>query len=195
MCEIDRAAIPQMCGSNLQPELVQKALPLKGLMQCQNLWHQGQPLFLPHQSYKSWISFPHYSFLFFLLLNSSAREEWDVNETFSLEGRRILGQRWGPSQWHPHRLFSFFFLLLTLSPAVTPCGMWQADGNQHCVRAVISPERHKTCRNINKQQAAWQLSLAAMPASGEEGKVRTLGGCCGVEVSSSGFTATQEKTR
>ena len=80
MCEIDRAAIPQMCCSNLQPELVQQASPLKGLMQCQNLWLRGHPLFLPPQSDKSWISFPHYSFLFFLLLNSSAREAWDVSE-------------------------------------------------------------------------------------------------------------------
>lgn len=115
MCEIDRAAIPQMCGSNLQPELVQKALPLKGLMQCQNLWHQGQPLFLPHQSYKSWISFPHYSFLFFFYwIHQQGRNEmWDVNETFSLEGRRILGQRWGPELIRandiPTDCFSFFF--------------------------------------------------------------------------------------
>ncbi|CAK6951094.1 hypothetical protein E3U43_004328%2C partial [Scomber scombrus] len=30
-----------------------------------------------------------------------------------------------------------------------------------------------------------------MPARRDEGKVRTLGGCCAVEVSSSGFTETQ----
>lgn len=88
MCEIDRAAIPQMCWSNLQPELVQQASPLKGLMQCQNLWLRGHPLFLPPQSDKSWISFPHYSFLFFLLLNSSAREPWDVRCEWNIFIRR-----------------------------------------------------------------------------------------------------------
>lgn len=88
MCEIDRPAIPQMCWSNLQPELVQQASPLKGLMQCQNLWLRGHPLFLPPQSDKSWISFPHYSFLFFLLLNSSAREAWDVRCEWNIFIRR-----------------------------------------------------------------------------------------------------------
>lgn len=133
-----------MCWSNLQPALVQQASPLKGLMQCQNLWLWGHPLFLPTQSDKSWIYFPPYPFLFFLLLNSSAREAWDVNETFSLEGRRIpsAGQRQGEphlSQWHPHHFFFFrFFFSHLLFPAVTLGGVRQADWNQHCVRAVIS---------------------------------------------------------
>lgn len=134
MCEIDRAAIPQMCWSNLQPELVQQASPLKGLMQCQNLWLRGHPLFLPPPSDKSWISIPHYSFLFFLLLNSSAREAWDVRCEWNIFIRREENPR---SETRPE-LISFFFLSFLLSLAVTLCGMWQADWNQHCVRAVIS---------------------------------------------------------
>lgn len=66
---------------------------------------------------------------------------WDVNETFSLEGRRILGQRQGRSWSKPMTslpILFFFFLSFLLSLAVTLCGMWQADWNQHCVRAVIS---------------------------------------------------------
>lgn len=70
LCEIDRA-IPQICCSNLQTQLVQLASPLKGLMQCQNLWLRGHPLFLPHQSDKSRISFLtirfSFSFFFFSL--------------------------------------------------------------------------------------------------------------------------------
>lgn len=145
MCEIDRAAIPQMCCSNLQPELVQQASPLKGLMQCQNLWLRGHPLFLPPQSDKSWISFPHYSFLFFLLLNSSAREAWDVRCEWNIFIRREENPR---SETRPELIwandiptnsfFFFFFLSSLLSQAVTLCDMWQADWNQHCVRAVIS---------------------------------------------------------
>lgn len=147
MCEIDREAIPQMCWSNLQPELVQQASPLKGLMQCQNLWLRGHPLFLPPQSDKSWISFPHYSFLFFLLLNSSAREAWDVRCEWNIFIRREENPR---SETRPEPIrandiptvsffFSiFFFLSFLLLPAVTLCGVWQADWNQHCVRAIIS---------------------------------------------------------
>lgn len=146
MCEIDRAAIPQMCWSNLQPELVQQASPLKGLMQCQNLWLRGHPLFLPPQSDKSWISFPHHSFLFFLLLNSSVREAWDVRCEWNIFIRREENPR---SETRPELIWandiptnsffpSFFFLSFLLSPAVTLGGMRQADWNQHCVRAVIS---------------------------------------------------------
>lgn len=200
MCEIDRAAIPQMCWSNLQPELVQQASPLKGLMQCQNLWLRGHPLFLPLQSDKSWISFPRYSFLFFLLLNSSARQAWDgrcVNETFSLEGRRIPGRRRGRSWSEPMTsptilssfLFSIFFVLRTLPSchSLRYVASWLKSAL--CQGRHISG-RHKTCRNINKQQAADSFQ-AAMVARRDEGKVRTLGGCCAVEVSSPGFTETQ----
>lgn len=193
MCEIDRAAIPQMCWSNLQPELVQQASPLKGLMQCQNLWLRGHPLFLPPQSDKSWISFPHYSFLFFLLLNSSAREAWDVNETFSLEERTILGQRQGRSWSEPMTSSpSLFFLSFLLFPAVTHCGMWKADWNQHCVRAVISQKDIKHAETSISNRPLTALRHRCRRGR-DEGKVRTLGGCCTVEVSSSGFTETQER--
>ena len=185
-----------MCWSNLQPALVQQASPLKGLMQCQNLWLWGHPLFLPTQSDKSWIYFPPYSFLFFLLLNSSAREAWDVNETFSLEGRRIPspGQRQGrtssePMTSPPFLFFSFFF---SPPPTFSSChSRWCEAGwlkSALCQGRHIS-ERHKTCRNINKQQAA-DSSQALRLAMGDEGKVRTLGGCLAVEVSSSGFRKT-----
>lgn len=176
-----------MCWSNLQPELVQQASPLKGLMQCQNLWLRGHPLFLARQSDKSRISFPGHSFLLFPSVEFiSAGETWDVNETFSLEGRRIPGQRRGWSQWHPHRFFLspspssffFFFLLsLLLSPAVTSpqnAAGWLKSAL--CQGRHIS-ERHNTCRNINKQQAA-DSSQALTAVRRDEGKVRTLGGCC-----------------
>lgn len=176
MCEIDRAVIPQMCWSNLQPKLVQQTSPLKGLMQCQNLWLRGHPLFLPPQFDKSWISFPTIRFSFFCWIHQQGRQEmWDVNETFSLEGRRILRQRqgrsWSEPMTSPPILFFFypFFVPLAFPPAVSLCGMRWADWNQHCVRAVISLERHKTCRNINKQQAAdsTQAPMAARRDGGE----------------------------
>lgn len=186
-----------MCWSNLQPELVQQASPLKGLMQCQNLWLRGHPLFLPPQSDKSWISFPHHSFLLFLLLNSSVREAWDVRCEWNIFIRREENP-WSETRpdliWAndiPTNSFfpSFFFFLLTF----TSChSLRYAAGwlkSALCQGRHIS-ERHKTCRNINKQQAA-DSSQAPIPARRDEGKVRTLGGCCAVEVSSSGFSETQ----
>lgn len=121
---------------------------------------------------------------------------WDVNETFSLEGRRILGQRQGrswsePMTSQPILSFSlFFFFVLRTFPSchsLRYVASWLKSAL--CQGRHIS-ERHKTCRNINKQQAA-DSSPAPMPARRDEGKVRTLGGCCVVEVSSSGFTETQ----
>ena len=70
-------------------------LPLKGLMQCQNLWLQGQPLFLPRPNltkaeFLSLTIRLSFSPPLLRLLNSAQRarhEMRDVNETFSLEGR------------------------------------------------------------------------------------------------------------
>lgn len=122
---------------------------------------------------------------------------WDVNETFSLEGRRIPGQRRGRSWSEPMTslpilsflLLFFFFVLLTFASCHSRryAAGWLKSAL--CQGRHIS-ERHKTCRNINKQQAA-DSSQAPIPARRDEGKVRTLGGCCAVEVSSSGFTETQ----
>lgn len=136
-----------MCWSNLQPALVQQASPLKGLMQCQNLWLRGHFLFLPTQSDKSCNSFPPYSFLFFLLLNLisqggkehvNLRCEWNI--FIRREESPLVRDKAGPdlSQWHPHRSFLLFFFSVLLSLAVGLCAVWQADWNQHCVRAVIS---------------------------------------------------------
>lgn len=110
-------------------------------MQCQNLWLRGHPLFLPPESDKSWISFPHYSFLFFLLLNSSAREAWDVRCEWNIFIRREENPQ---SETRPKLIWAndiptnSSFLSFLLSPAVTLSGVWEADWNQHCVRAVIS---------------------------------------------------------
>lgn len=116
MCEIDRAAIPQMCWSNLQPELVQQASPLKGLMQCQNLWLRGHPLScLPNLTKAEFLSLTiRFSFFFYWIHQRGRHEMWDVNETFSLEGRRILGQRQGRSWSEPMTsptILSFSFFL------------------------------------------------------------------------------------
>lgn len=186
-----------MWWSNLQPELVQQASPLKGLMQCQNLWLQGHPLFLPPQSDKSWISFPRHSFLFFLLLNSSAREAWDVRCEWNIfirgeENPSVRAEAGANlSQWHPYQFFRFFFFLVLLTFASCHSLRYVASWLKSalCQGRHIS-ERHKTCRNINKQQAT-DSSQAPIPARRNEGKVRTLGGCCAVEVSSSGFSETQ----
>lgn len=185
-----------MCWSNLQPELVQQASPLKGLMQCQNLWLRGHPLFLPPQSDKSWISFPHHSFLLFLLLNSSVREAWDVRCEWNIFIRREENPR---SETRPELIWandiptnSSFPSFLVLLAFASCHSLWYAASwlkSALCQGRHIS-ERHKTCRNINKQQAA-DSSQAPIPARRDEGKVRTLGGCCAVEVSSSGFTETQ----
>lgn len=177
-----------MCWSNLQAELVQQASPLKGLMQCQNLWLRGQPLFLPPQSDKSWISFPRHSFLFSLLLNSSWREAWDGRCEWNIFIRRQENPRsetrprliWAsdvPS--NPHHLFFFFsHVLLSFASCHSRRCASRWLKSAACQGRHIS-ERHKTCRNINKQQAT-DSSQAT------RGRLGLGGGRCAVEVSSSG---------
>lgn len=183
-----------MCWSNLQLELVQQAWPLKGLMQCQNLWLRGHPSLLASTIWQKLNFFPltiRFSFPLYWIHLWGRHEMWDVNETFSLEGRRIPGQRRGWSSSEPMTSLPIFFFVLTFaschSRRYAACWLKSAA----CHGRHIS-ERHKTCRNINKQQAA-DSSQAAVPVRRDEGKVRTRGGCCAVEVSSSGFTETQRR--
>ena len=160
-----------MCWSNLQPELVQQASPLKGLMQCQNLWLRGQPLFLPPQSDKSGISFPRHSFLFSLLLNPSWREARDGTCEWNIFIRREENPRsetrpkliWAndvptnplppPPPPPPPPFFLFFNVLLSFASCHSQWCVSRWLKSAACQGRHIS-ERHKTCRNINKQQAA-----------------------------------------
>lgn len=178
-----------MCWSNLQPELVQQVSPLKGLMQCQNLWLRGQPLFLPPQSDKSGISFPRHSFLFSLLLNPSWREardgrcEWNIfirrEENPRLETRPEL--IWANDiPTNPHRHHLLFHVLLSFASCHSRWCASHRLKSAPCQGRHIS-ERHKTCRNINKQQAA-DSSQVTRGRLGLRG-----GGRRAVEVSSSGF--------
>lgn len=133
-----------MCWSNLQLELVQQAWPLKGLMQCQNLWLRGHPSLLASTIWQKLNFFPltiRFSFSLYWIHLWGRNEMWDVNETFSLEGRRVPGQRRGWSWSEPMTSLPIFppsIFLSLLSLAVTLGGMWRADWNQQRVMAVIS---------------------------------------------------------
>lgn len=115
----------------------------------------------------------------------------DVNETFSLEGRRIPGQRRGRSWSEPMTSLQtptaatfFFHVFLSFASCHS---RWCASRwlkSAACQGRHIS-ERHKTCRNINKQQAADSSQVT-------RGRLGLGGvGERAVEVSSSGFAETR----